>query len=381
MPKGNPTAAQLWQGDISFFSLDTDLIQRAGYNFDGGALKQLPKQLPKTMSLQISEVVAQEVVSHRMAGVAKAVDQFRSSSSDLKRLASVAMEVIDDSFEKLTIETHAYQYFYKQISDYANTCQGTILPIDGQLLTQRIFNLYFDSLPPFAERKDKKSEFPDATSLLMLEDFAKSNATMGLVASGDEGWSSFADSSDYLYCVRSIEDLAALFAATDAYAKTVEQKVIDAVKNGNSSLKDELHDALVDHLSDSSWGASDVVSGTTYRVEAEVYETKLYNYEIDSAEVWSVSDDKKTWVIELNVTATVHLSVEVEFFAWDSIDREEVSLGSDVVPGESTIDVQVYFTCSGVEEDSQPDDWEIEIEIASGDYECDPMDVEPNFYD
>lgn len=381
MPKGNPTAAQLWQGDVSFFSLDTDLIQAAGYNFEGGALKQLPKQLPDTMSLQLSEVVAQEIVSHRMAGVTKAVDGFKSSSNELKRLASISMDDIDQCFEKLTVGANAWAYFYQQIKDYTSTCQGQILTIDGHLLAQRIFDLYFDTSPPFGTRKDKKAEFPDATSLLLLEDFAKDKKTMGLIASGDEGWSKFADTSDYLYCVRSIDELAALFSATDAYAKAIESKVIESVQSDESSLRDSLHDALVEHVSDSSWSATDVVSHTVSRVEAEVYDTKFKGYKIESAEVWSISPDKKTWVIELNITAAVELSISAEFFAWDSIDREEVSLGADVFPSESTIEIQVYFTCGGVEEDSQPEDWDIEIEIAKGDYECDPMDVEPDFYD
>jgi len=381
MPKGNPTAAQLWQGDVSFFSLDTDLIQAAGYNFEGGALKQLPKQLPDTMSLQLSEVVAQEIVSHRMTGVTKAVDGFKSSSNDLKRLASISMDDIDQCFEKLTVGANAWAYFYQQIKDYTSTCQGQILPIDGHLLAQRIFDLYFDTSPPFDTRKDKKAEFPDATSLLLLENFAKDKKTMGLIASGDEGWSKFADTSDYLYCVRSIDELAALFSATDAYAKAIESKVIESVQSDESSLRDSLRDALVEHVSDSSWSATDVVSHTVSRVEAEVYDTKFKDYKIESAEVWSISPDKKTWVIELNIIAAVELSISAEFFAWDSIDREEVSLGADVFPSESTIEIQVYFTCGGVEEDSQPEDWDIEIEIAKGDYECDPMDVEPDFYD
>lgn len=178
MPKGNPTAAQLWEGDVSFFSLDTDLIQAAGYNFSVGALKLLPLQLPDTMSLQLSEVVAQEIVSHRMDGVREAVQKLKSSSSDLKRLASIEMLVIDEHFEKLSVEATASKHYYQQIADYAQTCQGAILPINGNLLAERLFQLYFNSRPPFAERKVKKSEFPDATSLLILEDFARNNNTM-----------------------------------------------------------------------------------------------------------------------------------------------------------------------------------------------------------
>lgn len=378
MPKGNPTAAQLWEGDVSFFSLDTDVIQAAGYNFDAGALKLLPLQLPDTMMLMISEVVAQEIVSHRMESVTKAIEQFKSSSADLKRLTPVEMSAIEGTFEKLAAETCASGHFYKQIADYAKNCQGSILPIDGKLLTERIFKLYFESRPPFAERKAKKAEFPDATSLLILEDFARDHATMGLLASADEGWSKFAEDSDFLYCVSSIEELAALFAATDAYAKEIEKRLLDAVQDENSPLRDQLHDELVDHVMQSSWSAQDVVSGTVARVEATAYGNKLDSYEIDAAEVWA-GEDKRSCVIALHVTATVEVHLDVEFYAWDSIDREEISLGCDGIPVESSIEVEVFFKCSGVEEGSKPEDWEIEIEIANGSYECGPMDLEPDF--
>lgn len=378
MPKGNPTAAQLWEGDVSFFSLDTDLVQAAGYNFNVGALKLLPMQLPDTMSLQLPEVVAQEIVSHRMDKVREAAQKLKSSSNDLKRLASIEMLAIDEDFEKLSVEATASKHFYQQIADYAQTCQGAILPIDGNLLADRLFQLYFKSRPPFAERKAKKSEFPDATSLLILEDFARNNSTMGLIASADDGWSKFADDSDYLYCVRSIEELATLFVATDAYAKEIEKRVSEAVQDDSSSLRDKLHDALVDHVAESEWCTSDVTSSTVARVEAVVYDKKLESYDIDTTEVWA-GDDKRSWVIGLNITVNVELHLDVEYFVWDSIDREEVSLEAEVVPIESSIEVEVFLNCSNVEvEGSQPEDWDIEIEIAKGLYECDPVDLEPD---
>lgn len=203
---------------------------------------------------------------------------------------------------------------------------------------------------------------------------------MGVVASADEGWSKFADASEYLYCVRSIDELAALFAATGNYAKEVEKRVSDAVQEEKSSLRDKLHDALVEHIEASEWTANDVTGGTVARVEAYVYEKELISYEIDHTEVWE-GKEKKSWVIELNVSVKVKLHLDVEFYAWDSIDREEISLGSDSFPTENTIEVEVFFTCSGVEEGTPPEDWQIEIEIANGLYECDPVDVEPDFYD
>ncbi|WP_225422568.1 PIN domain-containing protein [Pseudomonas huaxiensis] len=288
------------------------------------------------------------------------------------------MTAIDDSFDKLTVEHSASQHFRQQIRDYVDTCQGTILPIEGELLTARIFELYFQPSPPFGIRQSKKSEFPDATSLLLLENYAKDQNTKGLLASADEGWSKFAESSDYLYCVKSIDELTALFAATGDHAKAIEQKITDSISNDTSPLKDKLHDAIINHIDNSEWGTSDITTGSVSRVEADVYDKTLKSYEIDSAEVWSAGDDKTTWVIELNISVVVDIQIEVEFFAWDSIDREEISLGSELFHSESNIEVEVFLTCSGVESESEPDDWEIEIEIAPGDYECEPESFEPD---
>jgi hypothetical protein len=71
MPKDLPTAAQAWE-DVTFFSIDTNLIQAAGYNFAQGALHQLPNQLPESIGLQLPEIVVSEIVKHRMESVHKA---------------------------------------------------------------------------------------------------------------------------------------------------------------------------------------------------------------------------------------------------------------------------------------------------------------------
>ncbi|MBP9893424.1 MAG: hypothetical protein KBG84_16085, partial [Planctomycetes bacterium] len=79
MPKGTPTPEELVNDEVTFFSLDTDVIQAAGYNFEKGALNQLPRQLPRSMKLQLTEVVLKEVVGHRLEPVKEAADKFRKA--------------------------------------------------------------------------------------------------------------------------------------------------------------------------------------------------------------------------------------------------------------------------------------------------------------
>ena len=74
------------------------------------------------------------------------------------------------------------------------------------------------------------------------------------------------------------------------------------------------------------------------------------------------------WVIELTVRLKANVRMSVEFFAWDSIDKEELSLGSQDVAAKGELSVDVYLTCSDVHLETLPSNWRTEIEIANGNY-------------
>jgi hypothetical protein len=383
MPEGLPSAADLWEGRVGFFSIDTDLIQAAGYKFKDGTLNQLPKLIPRPMQLYLTEVVAQEIIAHLMEPVTKAIHDFSSASDALKRGASVPMAGIDNTFGELAVADFSRREFRKRIEDYVVHCRGGVLSIEGDELAGKLFDRYFATLAPFATKRDKKSEFPDALSLLLLEEYAEDQETLGIVASGDQGWADYAASSDRLYCVKSLEELTGLFEATSAHAIAVKDRLLATIADGNSALRLQLSDALVDHIHNASWNPDDAYSGVVARVEAETVGVEMSNYDLhpQSSSVWGVKDDPTAWVIEVTARVFVDVSVYVSFFAWDSIDREEVELGGDEVTREVAVDVQAFLTCSNVEGDAVPDDWDVEIEIGAKDYEVEVGEVEPDFSD
>ncbi|VVE80245.1 PIN domain-containing protein [Pandoraea sputorum] len=383
MPEGTPSAAQLWEGDVTFFSIDTDLIQGAGYKFDGGLLHQLPNLLPQSMALQLTDVVAKELVRHQLRPVGEAIRDFKKGSDTLKRVADINMEVIDGQFTELAAMDSAARTFHQRLEAYAERCRGGILPIEGDNLTAKIFERYFSVKAPFESSKEKKSEFPDAASLLLLEQYAEDQNTKGVVASGDGGWSDFAKQSEFLYCVRSLDELLALFTATDELASTVKAQVTAAIEDENSSLREELHDHLHDHVDGATWDVGDLYSGVVARVEGDVYDASIRNYALqpEKNKVFNRQDDRATWVIESTISVEAELKIDVKFYAWDGVDREEVSIGSQVFTKTVDFDVQAFLTCSGVEADSSPETWDVDIEIAGGDYTVDLGEVEPDFGD
>jgi hypothetical protein len=381
MPTGTPTPAQLWNGDVSFFSIDTDLIQSAKYDFDKGALNLLPKQLPRTMQLQLTDIVAKEIVNHLLDPVLEDARKFSRAASELTRRAQIDMSSIEQTFNNIGVEETARALFRQRVEAYAHRCHGGILPVQGDELAAEVFDHYFSRKPPFGERKDKKAEFPDAMSLILLERFARAKGTLGIVASNDEGWTLFAADSPSLYCVRSIDELAKLFADTGEHGERISACILAAVEDDNSALRDTVAGALAGHFDNAEWTIDDIYSSGSTRVEAEAIGANLSEYSIASEqiEVWSLEEEPSTWVVEIEVTATAEVEIQVTHYVWDSIDREEFRLRTDTVTVEHEIEAKVFLTCADVHDDTPPEEWDIEVEIAKGRYAVSVGEVDPFF--
>ncbi|PIA70553.1 PIN domain-containing protein [Pseudomonas sediminis] len=378
MPEGIPTPAQLLNGEISFFSIDTDVIQSAGYSFEAGALNQLHRQLPSSMELQLTDIVANEIIKHLMDPVLKSIQTFESSLNNLKRRAELPLDQISDLFRAMTPTESASAHFRKRLEDYASKCRGGVLPTEGDGILTELFNRYFNSSPPFELNAAKKTEFPDATSLLVLEKFATNNETTGIVISKDNGWEAFAAQSEYLYCVKSLDELTALFTATGALAAQVHEAINKALEDEKSPLRSKLSNALEDHLHNASWSIGEIYSNVNARVEGEVSDIHLSDHDllVEKTSIWNDEEDPTRWLIEVTASVQVNASISVVTYLWDSIDKEEVELESDNLDSQTEIEVSAFLTCSNVEADSAPTDWDIEVEIAPGDYEIDVGEVQ-----
>jgi hypothetical protein len=379
MPKNLPTPAQAWE-DVTFFSIDTNLIQAAGYNFEQGALHQLPNQLPESIGLQLPEIVVSEIVKHRMESVHKAHKQLEGAADDLHRLTTIDVSKVRGSVDKLNAIEAAKQWFTQQVHNYAAQCRGAVLPTAGVDAVKSLFADYFAQRPPFGLSERKKSEFPDAMCLWQLEQYAKDNDTIGIITSDDKGWKQYAAESETLYCAGSIDELAALFAATNEQAVCITTKIAAAVNDAGSPLGTSLVHELNRHIADAQWDASGVYSGSSHRVEPEVYDANVVEYSIDGGtNVWSVKGEPTTWIVELTVRVKVNVHMSVEFFTWDSIDKEELSLGAQEATTEAEIDVEVFLTCTNVHLKTEPIDWNTDIEIADGSYSLEEFEVELDY--
>lgn len=380
MPEGLPTAvALIEQRAVTFFSIDTDVIQSHGYKFGEGALHALALQRPNWFQVQLTDVVEREVLAHRMDAVSKAVQEMRSAISGAQRIVGQDLRAIKDAFDALDSERVARERFTREFRDFVTRLGGGVLTLDGRTLAHDLFVRYFEQLPPFEVKK--KSEFPDAASLLALESYARQHGTQGIVVSKDGGWAAFAKESDYLYHVSTLDELVALFESKGEKADKVKDKLIRELSDPSSDLAHQLEATLEAHVAGAFWNVDDIYSGFSLRVEAEVNQVNYHNSDVDLDRLglWLVEHDPTVCTVEVSVTITVDLDIGVEFFQYDTIDHEEMGMGSDEISRRVEIDIDLFIKCQGDLLDAPVDDWDIGFEIEGGDYRVEVGEVNPDY--
>lgn len=380
MPKGLPTAAALIeQRAVTFFSIDTDVIQSHGYKFGEGALHALALQRPRWFQVQLTEVVKREVLAHRMEAVYKVVQEMQTAILGAQRVLGHDLRAIKDAFDALDSERVARERFTRELQDFVTRLGGGVLPLDGQTLAHDLFVRYFEQLPPFEVKK--KSEFPDAASLLMLENYAKNHRTQGIVVSKDGGWTAFAKESDRLYHVSSLDELVSLFESKGEKADKVKEKLIRELSDADSELTQQVENALENHIAGAFWNVHDVYSGFSLRVEAEVNQVGYQEIALDLDDIglWLVEHDPTVCTVDVSATVIVNLDIGVNFFQYDTIDHEEFGMGSEEVSREVEIDIDLFLMCQGDLLDSPVGDWNIGFEIEGGDYRVEVGEVNPDY--
>lgn len=382
MPEGLPTAAALIeQKAVTFFSIDTVVIQSHGYKFGEGALHALALQRPHWFQVQLTDVVAREVMAHRMEAVSKAVQEMQTAISAVQRVVGQNLLQIKDAFDVLDSERVARERFTRELQGFVTRLGGGVLPLDGHTLTRDLFDRYFEQLPPFETKK--KTEFPDSASLLVLESYAASNGTQGIVVSKDGGWAKFAKESDYLYHVNSLDELVALFESKGEKADKVKEKLIQQLSDPTSHLSHQIEAELENHVAGAFWNVDDIYSGFSLRVEAEINQVSYHGSDVylGGLGLWLVEHDPTVCTVEVSVTVTVDLDISVEFFRYDTIDHDEIGMGSEEISRRVEIGIDLFLICQGDLLETPMEEWDIGFEIEGGDYNVEVGEVNPDYGD
>lgn len=370
--------AKLLDGTIGAISVDTCIFTETGYRLDSGILKHLEQFKDNAFQLVFSEITLREIRGHIVRDSEEAKAKLITALRGVGRYWAVQTDKQGLMVNELLGTDTAKELALKRLTDFGNRCGVQLIEAQKTLDISELLKRYFNTQPPFESTADKKSEFPDAITLLSLQAWAKKKGTAVLFVTKDKGCKGFCAESDYLYAIDDLSEALTLIQERDAHraslCKTIQAKIDSGAY---PDLIDLVTDTIANHIWDIDW--------VTEADAAYSYDDELDDVEVVSCEFaapyrghgFRVVDYRNdVLVMQASIRLEVKATCSFSFSVRDSIDHDMMHIGDATVTAKDTVTVEVLLT---VESPSSDTPEIVEIELISSRQRLDFGSIEPDF--
>ena len=267
--------------------IDTSIFVKEKYFSEGSAICTLFRLAKEgIISIVSTDITNQEVLRHMRNDCLEAFSKLRKQCNVLRNIS-----IYKDSFDrtnKFVVEKEVKEIFEKNLKAAGVYSLGYHLDVGD---VKGIFVSFFKERPPFSNHK--KSEFPDAFVLRLLENYAYSNLLNIIVLSVDEDMHQYASSR-----LHKVD-----------YKEFINEKLV--VKEKLNSIKSAL-DRQYDKICSDIQG---ICEEKLDDINLYIYSVEGVNISFVSVNYVHVNFDKDSFYIynEDDVTLGVEIECEVEF--------------------------------------------------------------------
>ena len=349
--------------------IDTQYFVKAGLHFDNPALKSFRKYCERTELFHVSTtVVEREVEAKIKASVTEALSAIQTFRRKARLLASLEHETIKGYFKEIT-EEEIYKKSNEVFEEFWEGCSTEVVEA-SDVDPEELLTLYFEAKPPFGEGK-KKSEFPDALSLLSLKS-ALDNDEKIYVVSDDGDLKTFCDSDPQLVSVETLDKLLDIYTKhTSVRSDQVKKYFITNKESIKEKIKSYLEDC--DVYNSSGWEDAEVDEGLTVTHIGVIEPSVLY-----------IDDEESQITFDINVEFEV--SVTGPDFNNGTYDREEgrvytfdSTTRTSKISETYTVEIYLHYEYADGELDNAEDDG-LHIADVSGGIEVSVEENEEEWY-
>ncbi|MEP3845551.1 MAG: PIN domain-containing protein [Paracoccaceae bacterium] len=370
----------LAEGGIGALSIDTNVFDAKGLQLKSPALLAIAELRRKPFPFVLSGTVAREVIAHLKKDGEDAIREARRSIGKALNAFEITAPTRDDLLNQITGGKSSSDAARERFDSFVKRSACLIIDDASMVDTTTLFDGYFDGTPPFGVGK-KKNEFPDALALNALEAYAGQQRLDILVVSRDKDWKAFCHESERLYLVEDVERALSLVNNAAELLRSVAMSWVAVDGLG--------YDEVCSHITYDAEKISFTADGnsTSGAMEAVAWDgqvTEIHwpsSAEIDIIQFGKAEDENALEVVlSLPVTLFIRVPVELSFSAFDSIDRESISMGGreeeidEEVEARATVTLQVFDLG---DEDEDVVFVESEIDVKDVDIYLSDVDVFP----
>lgn len=333
--------------EISAITLDTSVFDGNGNRFEHGLLPRLAQFNTTDVSLVLSDVVAGEVCKHVTQEAADAQSKVATALKEVGRAWQVSNGQRDEALTLLFGKELPAALARRRFNAFVKAVGAGIIESGPRVDVARMLDDYFSSKPPFGKSALKKNEFPDAIALQALESWAAEQNTVLLAVSRDTDWKKYAKTSEHLVV---IDDLAQALGYFHQNANVACARLVERVANGQLDLIDTIRGVIESEV-DRSIFIPEMESA--YNFDADVHEVVVKDVALDPiaylAGPFSVVDkpSETELVVEAEVDVEIEVAADITFSVRDSIDGDQVPIGSARSKATMNLTFNVLLTFEG----------------------------------
>lgn len=371
---------EIAEGLITAITLDTSIFDASQNGFENGALSQLKQFLGSDTSLVISDVVEGEVKAHVIRNAHDAEAKVRAELKAVGSAWQASRATREAAMNLLVGGETPEKMFSRRYGEFVRTTGLVVVESAALIDVKRLLEDYFAVKPPFGTNAIKKNEFPDAIALQALERWAQKAGTKMLVVTKDGDWKSYCNLSEALIAIDDLGEALSLFH---------EDSTVICALLSTQAARDKLNlrQFVEDELSSSAENIDFIPDAfAAYYYEPEVCEIAVE--EFDFLPIRNLGDvifkpvdrDGDSLVVEAQLMVKISVTTSFSFSVTDSIDRDEVPIGSSSVSQVVEMGAKAFITFEGNLVQA-PVPTHVEIEFERRSLEVDYGEVGPDWGD
>lgn len=287
--------------------LDTTEFDSNAFNFQTARFKSLRRKVRAgRVYVFVTEVVQREAEAHIKQYAANSYDLLekffaKADTRFIKHLTTPPFSTIVNA-KSQDIEEGLRQGFNAFMSE----AKVTVLPV-GHVQADELIRRYFEKQAPFGEGK-KKSEFPDAVSLLALKEWCATKGEKIYVVSSDGDVKGFCEQEENLIYLANLDEFLEL---VELHESALNKRILQILKDHETDIEEAIKDAFATlELVANDWDLDAVISNVS-----------ISGVDITRGNLIEVADGE----IEYNIKADVSFSADVsqldmDTAMWDSED-------------------------------------------------------------
>lgn len=330
-------------------TLDTNILRKNGYNLESGLLSQLTQFKEGSVQLVLSEIVYREASNHLKESGREDWSKLEQSIKKSEKSFVLSSESTLTINKILASEGTPEEATQERLKKFIEATGAIVVEAQNADMNELV-KLYFTSSAPFEGHEKKKHEFPDAIALISLESWAKKHNKKLLAVSEDKGWEGYAASSTQIDIEKDLSRALQSFQEHVEQAKTIILNLLNDLSNDRNP---DLLKELDEHIEQE-------VQSMEPDVEAE---TPTSNYEVDQVDVLyndfelihhendydftivRIGADKI--VAKIPIIIRVKAEASFSLYVYDSIDKENVSIGEKSKEVDEELEMSVLITFEG----------------------------------